>query len=152
MGTIDLTILVLYMVFIVSVGLYKAGRVRESDDFLVAGRNLGFLVLTGTLVMTEFNTTTMISYSAFGYTAGLYATMLPLGLMVGMWVYGLVFSKRWKRINATSIADFFELRYGKRFRHVAAPWLVHWVSSGGDPVRQGPRAGCSAEHAAFLRG
>lgn len=124
MGTLDLTILALYMVFIVSVGLYKAGRVRESDDFLVAGRNLGFLVLTGTLVMTEFNTTTMISYSAFGYTAGLYATMLPIGLMVGMWVYGFVFSKRWKRINATSIADFFELRYGKRFRHVAAILFV----------------------------
>lgn len=124
MSTVDLAILALYVVFIISFGLFKARKTQKSDDFLVAGRNLGFLVLTGTLVMTEFNTTTMISYSAFGYTAGLYATMLPIGLMVGMWVYGLVFSKRWKRINATSIADFFELRYGTTFRHVAAILFV----------------------------
>jgi SSS family solute:Na+ symporter len=124
MSTIDLVILLFYMLIIVAFGLLKASRVRASEDFLVAGRDLGFLVLTGTLVMTEFNTTTMISYSAFGYSAGLYATMLPIGLMVGMWVYGLIFSKRWKRINAISIADFFELRYGKNFRHVAAVLFV----------------------------
>ncbi|MGH9339522.1 MAG: sodium:solute symporter family protein [Acidobacteriota bacterium] len=120
MSIIDFIILIGYMAGIVYIGLRKAGKVQDSDDYLVAGRNLGFLVLTGTLAMTEFNTTTMISYSAFGYTAGLYATMLPLGLMIAMWIYGLVFARRWKRIDATSIADFFELRYGKRFRHVAA--------------------------------
>ncbi|MDA2930103.1 sodium:solute symporter family protein [Acidobacteria bacterium AH-259-O06] len=124
MSTIDSLILVLYMVIVITIGLRKAGKVENSDDYLVAGRSLGFLVLTGTLIMTEFNTTTMISYSAFGYTAGLYATMLPIGLMIGMWVYAFLFSKRWKRINATSIADFFELRYGKRFRHVAALLFV----------------------------
>lgn len=124
MSSIDLFILILYMIIVVGIGLHQAGKVRSSDDYLVAGRNLGLLVLAGTLVMTEFNTTTMISYSAFGYTAGLYATMLPLGLMAGMWVYALVFSRRWKRINATSIADFFELRYGRSFRNVASILFV----------------------------
>lgn len=120
MTFLDIAILALYLVAIVFLGLMKARQVHSSDDYLVAGRNLGFTVLTATLVMTELNTTTMVGYSAFGYTAGLYATMLPLGLMAGMWVYALLFSKRWKRINAVSIADFFELRYGKAFRHFAA--------------------------------
>lgn len=120
MATIDLVILAAYMVLILALGLYKARQVSTGEDYNVAGRNLGIAVLAGTLVMTEFNTTTMISYSAFGYQAGIYATMLPLGLMIGMWIYAFVFSRRWKRINADTISDFFEIRYGSSFRNFAS--------------------------------
>ena len=73
MGTVtywDILIIVLYLIAVLSYGLWKARNVTTSDDFLVAGRTLGLFVLIGTLVMTEFNTATMIGFASYGYTGG----------------------------------------------------------------------------------
>ncbi|MFT6233745.1 MAG: Na+/proline symporter, partial [Myxococcota bacterium] len=47
---LDSVIFVVVLVGLVGVGLRAARRVKTSSDWLVAGRNMGFWTLLGTLV------------------------------------------------------------------------------------------------------
>lgn len=113
---IDLSIVAVYIIAVIVYGIYRSRNVRDSQDFLVAGRSLGLFTLIATVVMTEFNTATMVGYSSFGYQSGLYSQLILGSMLIGFLFYTFVVAKRWKRINATSIIELFEMRYSKSFR------------------------------------
>lgn len=115
MKLLDLAIVVVYIIAIIWYGIFRSRKVKDSAGFLVAGRNLGLFVLVATVVMTEFNTATMVGYSSFGYQAGLYAQLILIGIFLGFICYAFIVAKRWKRINATSIIELFNISYGKNF-------------------------------------
>lgn len=115
-SSIDLWIVAVYIIAVILYGIYKSRNVKDSEDFLVAGRSLGLFTLIATVVMTEFNTATMVGYSSFGYQAGLYSQLILGSMLIGFFFYTFVVAKRWKRINATSIIELFEMRYSKSFR------------------------------------
>lgn len=122
--SVDLTIVVVYIIAVIIYGIYKSRNVKNSADFLVAGRSLGLFTLVATVVMTEFNTATMVGYSSFGFQAGLYSQLILLAMFIGFLCYTFVVAKRWKRINATSIIELFELRYSKGFRLLTTFMIV----------------------------
>jgi solute:Na+ symporter, SSS family len=115
-SVIDLLIIAVYIITVIGYGVYKSRNVRDSEGFLVAGRSLGLFVLVATIVMCEFNTATMVGYSSFGYKAGFYSQLILLSMFIGFVCYTFVVAKRWKRINAASIIEMFEIRYNKSFR------------------------------------
>jgi solute:Na+ symporter, SSS family len=121
---IDLAIVIIFIISIISYGIFRSRNVKDSAGFLVAGRNLGLFILVATIVMTEFNTATMVGYSSFGYQAGFYAQLILIALFLGFISYTFIVSKRWKRINATSIIELFDIRYGKYFRLLATFLII----------------------------
>jgi solute:Na+ symporter, SSS family len=121
---IDLVIIISYIVVVIVYGIWRSRNVRDSEGFLVAGRSLGLFILVATVVMTEFNTATMVGYSSFGYQAGFYSQWILMGMFIGFFCYTFVVAKRWKRINATSIIELFEIRYNKSFRVLTTFMIV----------------------------
>jgi SSS family solute:Na+ symporter len=117
---IDIAILIGIVVITIVVGIWKSFGVETGEDYIVAGRSMGLFILIGTLVMTEFNTTTLVAVSRFGYTAGIYGAMVCISLLFSYPVYGLIFAKRWKRINLNSITDFFDMRFGPKMKKITA--------------------------------
>jgi len=99
-------------------------RPTGQDDFLVADRRLGVFPLTATLVMTEFNTSTLLAFSAVGYLAGPMALALPLVFLVGLAFYTLTVAKPWKRFNRLSVAELFAERYSPALGRVASVLLL----------------------------
>lgn len=126
--TLDLLVFFLYLGGLLLFGIYKSLRVRTLDDFLVANRDLGFWVLAGTLVMTEFNPSTMVWMTGLGYLGGPPALLLAGIFIVGLGLYTLVVAKRWKRLNLTSLAELFELRYNRAFRLAASLLIIFALS------------------------
>ncbi|MCM8818221.1 MAG: sodium:solute symporter family protein [Candidatus Omnitrophica bacterium] len=117
---LDIIIVILYTVGILIFGFYKAKEVKNTEDYLVAGRKATILPLIGTLVMTEFNTATLMGWAKIGYSAGFFATMVPIIFIVGYGFYTLFASKNWKRVNCISVAEMFEERYGKDVRMIVS--------------------------------
>jgi len=113
LAPVDLAILIIYVVGILAYGIWKARGVKTSEDFLVAGRNVGLFVLIGTLVMTEFNTATVMAWAGIGYGAGLFSIWVPCIFLVGFAFYAAFVAKKWKRVNAVSTAEMFGQRYSK---------------------------------------
>lgn len=94
-------------------GIRKSWNVRSEDSYLVANRNASIFALTATLVMTEFNTATLISFSSLGYLVGKWALWLPCIFLIGLLFYALTVAKKWKGFNGLSVASYFSTRYGR---------------------------------------
>jgi solute:Na+ symporter, SSS family len=87
-------------------------RFKSESSYLLAERKTGFFSLTATLVMTELNTATLISFASLGYIAGFWSLVLPFIFLIGLLFYAATVAKKWKAFNGLSVAAFFSKRYG----------------------------------------
>lgn len=95
------------------VGIRKSETVQSQTSYLLADRKTGLLALTATLVMTEFNTATLISFSSLGYLVGTRALFLPAVFLIALLFYALTVAKKWKEFDGISVASFFSKRFGR---------------------------------------
>jgi Na+/proline symporter len=102
-------------------GSRRAGSARE---FLVAGRSVSLFPLVATLVMTEFNTSTLLAFAAAGFRAGPMALTLPLVFLIGLAFYTVTVARPWKRFNRLSVAELFTERYSPGLGRFAALMLL----------------------------
>ncbi len=99
-------------------------RARSDAEYVVAGRRLALIPLVATLVMTEFNTSTLLAFAAAGYRAGPMAIALPVVFLVGLWFYTLTVARPWKRFDRLSVAELFTVRYSRRLGRTASVLLL----------------------------
>ena len=102
-------------------GFRRASTARE---FLVANRSVSLFPLVATLVMTEFNTSTLLAFCALGYTAGPMAIALPLVFLIGLAFYTVTVARQWKRFNRLSVAELFATRHSRNLGRFAASMLL----------------------------
>lgn len=93
-------------------------------EFLIADRAVGLFPLVATLVMTEFNTSTLLAFSAAGYRAGPMALALPFVFLLGLAFYTVTVARRWKRFNRLSVAELFAERYSPGLGRLASLLLL----------------------------
>jgi Na+/proline symporter len=99
-------------------------RAREDETFLVADRSVTLVPLIATLVMTEFNTSTLLAFSAAGYRVGPMALALPLVFLIGLGFYTVTVARAWKRFNRLSVAELFSERYSPALGRTASILLI----------------------------
>lgn len=99
-------------------------KVKTKSAYLLADRKTGLFALVATLVMTEFNPSTLIGFSSVGFFAGYWGLSLPLVFLVGLLFYTFTVAKKWKQLNASSVAELFTLRYGNGFGKLASFFLL----------------------------
>ena len=99
-------------------------RAHGDNEFLVADRSLGLFPLVATLVMTEFNTSTLLAFSAAGYRAGPMALALPFVFLVGLTFYTLTVARAWKRFDRLSVAELFAVRYSPALGRLVSVLLL----------------------------
>ncbi|HTR81099.1 MAG TPA: sodium:solute symporter family protein [Bacteroidota bacterium] len=85
--------LILYVAVTTIVSFFMMSRVKKPTDYLVAGRRLPFLVLTGTIVGTCIGTGVIIGGSGLAYQHGWAGSAYPVGLGLGTLLTGLIFAK-----------------------------------------------------------
>jgi Na+/proline symporter len=112
--------LVVIALLVGSVGVRATG----DEAFLVADRRLSLFPLVATLVMTEFNTSTLLAFTAAGYRAGPMALALPLVFLVGLVFYTLTVARAWKRFDRLSVAELFARRYSPALGRLASVLLL----------------------------
>lgn len=113
--------------FLLLLATFAAAGVRRrttAQEYTVAGRELALPGLTATLVMTEFNTSTLLAFAAAGYVAGPMALALPAVFLVGLGFYTLTVARPWKRFNRLSVAELFAERFSPRLGRTASVLLL----------------------------
>ena len=99
-------------------------RASSAASFTVASRDLSLFPLVATLVMTEFNTSTLLAFAAAGYGAGPMALALPAVFLVGLLFYTVTVARAWKRFDRLSVAELFTVRYSKGVGRTASLLLL----------------------------
>ncbi|MGQ0732706.1 MAG: sodium:solute symporter family protein [Acidobacteriota bacterium] len=113
-----------FVALLMAVAWHSRRRTASAQTFLVADRAVGLFPLVATLVMTEFNTSTLLAFSAVGYTAGPMALALPLVFLVGLGFYTASVARAWKRFDRLSVAELFATRYSPALGRFASLCLL----------------------------
>ena len=104
--------IILYLFALVAVGIYKIRSVKNSEDFMVAGRVLPWYILVGTLLATWMGSGSLFSGAGLGYRNGLAGLWSSGGAWLGIALIYFI-SKRIRNFGKVTVPDIFEARYGK---------------------------------------
>lgn len=123
-----------YLLFILGIGVYAARRsTQTSEDFFVASRTFGTVVLFFALYATNMTAITMIGAPGFTYQAGVGS----MGFFTGLWIMlspvllMTVGYRIWlagKRFGHVTPGDFFDHRWESSYLGiVASAILLFWT-------------------------
>lgn len=114
-----------YVLVQVAIGVVVSRRIRTEDDYLVAGRSLGYGLTTFTVFATWFGAETCIGAAGSIYENGLVGgTADPFGYALCLIFMGLVFAAPLWRLRLTTLADLFRQRYSQGVERMAVLLLV----------------------------
>jgi len=114
-GLLVLVVVILYMLMMIGVGVWSARRVKDSTDYIVAGRRLGTFFNTGTLFATWFCAGTLMGATAQAYLFGQQGCIFdPWGAALCLLLAGLFFNRLMRRTGFLTLVDFFDSRYGRK--------------------------------------
>lgn len=122
--TLDSVIMILYFIGMIFVGVYYSKKVKTTDDFLVAGRNVGFSRLTSTITAGDMGGGFVIGTVGLAYVSGFGATWLTFSSLLGAFAVAFFLAPRIKpladRLKFISQPEFLDYRYDKRARLIGA--------------------------------
>ena len=108
--------IIVYLAFMVAIGIIFSKRNRTSDDFYLGGRKLGPLVTAMSAEASDMSSYLLMGLPGLAYLSGLAdVTWTAIGLAVGTYLNWLFVSKRLRRysakIGSITIPDFFTKRF-----------------------------------------
>ena len=112
----DLVIVAVYLLTMIGVGVYSIRRVKDSEDYYVAGRSFGPLVLMATVCATIIGGSGLMGRAGVAYSSGFKAIMTAIPYFLGMMIFSGIagrISDIGIKYNITSIPELFEMRFGK---------------------------------------
>ena len=113
LGLLDIFVVVSYFLVIIAIGFWSMSRIKNQEDYFLAGRRFGKFIQTfasfgqGTSADTAVGvSTTTFSNGAGGIWSSLiYLFSTPLYWLVMPWM---------RRLRLLTLGDFFEERYGSK--------------------------------------
>jgi Na+/proline symporter len=115
----------LYVLVQLGIGAWVARRIRTEDDYLVAGRRLGYGLGIFTIFATWFGAETVIGAAGRIYADGLSGGSAdPFGYALCIFIMGAVFAVPLWRRRLTTMADLFRQRFSAGVERFAVLLMV----------------------------
>lgn len=110
----ELTIsIILFLVALFCVGVFVSRKIKNEDDWFVAGRNLGVIPLVGTYFATIISTVSVIGYLGYYYMHGWGGWWNWAGTALTSFIAAVWFAERLRRFGKVTLPDLLEERYGR---------------------------------------
>ena len=123
--TPTLAAVIVYMLVQLAIGVWASRRIASEDDYLIAGRRLGYPLMTFSIFATWFGAETIVGSAGTAYEEGVsLASAEPFGYGLCLILMGLVFAVPLHRRKLTTLADLYRQRYSVRVERVAAVLLI----------------------------
>jgi SSS family solute:Na+ symporter len=94
MSVVDISIFVIYMVFMLGVGSYFLGRNKNQEDYYVGGRNIKSWHVGLSVVATDVGGGFSIGLGGLGFTMGLSGSWLLFTGLIGAWMAAVILIPR----------------------------------------------------------
>ncbi len=102
--------IVLYVGFLLGIGVWKSRTTRTQDEFMVAGRGVSTWYLVGTLICTWIGSGSLFGGAGLAFREGIGELWMSAGAWVGI-VLVYFLAHRVRRIAQYTVADILEKRY-----------------------------------------
>lgn len=113
MNVLVVIIVVTYLMIMLGIGYYSSTKIKSNEDFVLAGRRLGPILLAGTLAATEIGGGSSLgvvekSYGAWGLSASWYVIAMGIAFIIMS-----IFAPKLRRAEVKTVPEYFRRRYGK---------------------------------------
>ncbi|HNG34784.1 MAG TPA: sodium:solute symporter, partial [Blastocatellia bacterium] len=120
MRTLDLTILIAYIVGTVLFGAYFSRSQKNVKDYFVSGESVPWWAIMGSIVATETSTVTFISVPGVAYAGNFTFMQLVIGYMIGRIVVTTIFVPLYFRGELLTVYQLLGQRFGSPVRRLAS--------------------------------
>lgn len=108
-----MAIVFIYLLLMLFIGWYSSKKISSNEDFMVAGRRLGPILMAGTLAATEIGGGSSLgvvekAYGDWGMSASWY--VLTMGITFTILT---IFGPKLRRSMVKTVPEYFRRRYGK---------------------------------------
>ena len=103
---------IVYAIVMIAIGVYASRKVKNSTDYVLAGRSLPFYMALSTVFATWFGSESILGASS-KFAEGGFSNVLedPFGAGLCLIIAGLFFNRKLYRLNHLTIGDYFKARY-----------------------------------------
>lgn len=113
---LDLIVFTIYLVAVAVVGILASRHEKASDDYFLAGRNLTWWIIGGSLIAANISTHHFIGMSGRGFEIGLAIASYEWIAAVTLILYGIFFLPYYLRTRITTMPEFLERRFNHKVR------------------------------------
>jgi SSS family transporter len=101
-----------YVLLMLPIGLYARHKVKNSNDYVLAGRSLPFYMTLATVFATWFGSESILGAGATFAQEGFRGVIEdPFGAALCLIIAGFFFNRKLYRLNFLTIGDYFKHRY-----------------------------------------
>ena len=120
-----LTVIFIYLVAMVLIGVYFSAKNKDVSDFYLGGRKLGPIVTAMSAEASDMSSWLLMGLPGVAYLTGVAdAGWTAIGLAIGTYVNWLIVAKRLRRYtaknNSITLPEFFSNRYRDNSRLILA--------------------------------
>src|SRR5260370_32036273 len=128
LATPDLIIIGVYFAIVFGIGMYFARKERSSEDYFLAGRDIGWFFIGASLVVSNISTEHFIGLSGTGASSGLAVGPFEWLACLILLVLGWVFVPFYLRSNVFTMPEFLERRFNRNCAvYLAAISIVAYI-------------------------
>jgi SSS family solute:Na+ symporter len=128
MTTLDIGIVIVYMVGIMAIGIFVGYRKNTSSkEFFLAGKSLRWPIIGAALFTANISTIHLVGLAADGYRIGFVVGNFEWMATFTLIILGLIFVPFYLRSNISTLPEFLEKRYSPTPRLIMA--LITVVSA-----------------------
>ena len=122
MQPLDLLIIVAYLASIIAIGFWCKRHQKSTRHYFLAGRNLPWWAISGSIVATETSAITFISIPGIAFARGgnFQFLQLVIGYLVGRVVITVLFIPAYFRRSLLTIYELLRARFGVGVKSLAA--------------------------------
>ena len=129
-----ITLVGLYLLVSIAIGLYASTKVKSSSDYVVAGRHLPLPFIVATVFATWFGSETVLGIPSKFLNDGLKGVVAdPFGSSMCLILVGLFFARPLYRMGLLTIGDYYRARYNRTIEMSTSICVVlsylGWVSA-----------------------
>src|SRR5438067_117322 len=114
LAPIDLTIIGVYFLVVFGIGFYFSRRERTSEEYFLAGRDVGWFFVGASLFVSNISTEHFIGLSGTGASSGLAVGHFEWLACLILLLLGWVFVPFYLRSNVFTMPQFLERRFSRQ--------------------------------------
>lgn len=130
MNALNIVVLAAYILVIIGITVYTKNKSRTSDEFILAGRNVGGWMSAFAYGTTYFSAVIFIGYAGrFGVNWGLAAVWIGIGnAVIGTYVAWRFLANRTRNItntlNVNTMPGYFEKRFDSKYLKIVSAIII----------------------------
>lgn len=122
---LTLLLIIVFILLQLALGYYISRRIRSEEDYIIAGRQLGYLLTTFTIFATWFGSETCIGSAGAIYTHGLSGgTADPFGYALCIFGMGFFLARPIWKMGLSTMGDYFNRRYDRSVEKFSIALMV----------------------------